>query len=104
MDLKQLEQLEDERNNFLLEIRACEALQDALEHIRRYNREKVWGKEVKVVNIHHILPNFEGITEDEVANEINRMYDQVMIISHRINQLEMEIKELAEKGIGQHGK
>ncbi|HHT19193.1 MAG: hypothetical protein QM396_05510 [Euryarchaeota archaeon] len=81
-----MEELINERNYILGEIRAYEDLQLALEQIKRFNMENFTETTLKVYDA-SANSEMEEITESVVAIKIDELTDYLLKISENINRL-----------------
>ena len=86
-----LNQLNDERSNILGELKAYEELQLGLEQISRYNRENRTNDMLKVYTTAY-EPHLEEITELSVAEKIEKLTNNLLVLSEKINILKMNSK------------
>ena len=86
-----LNQLNDERNGILGELRAYQELQSGLEQISKYNRENYTNERLKVYTTAY-EPHLEEITELSVAEKIEKLTNKLLTISEKINTLKMNSK------------
>ncbi len=81
-----LEELMNERNFILGELRAYEDLQVALEKIKRFNMENFTETTIKVYDTSND-PEVVEITESVIAIKIDELTDYLLKISEHINRL-----------------
>lgn len=81
-----LEQLMNERNYILGELKAYEDLQLALEQIKRFNMENFTETTIKVYDATNDS-EMEEITESVVAIKIDELTDYLLKVSDNINRL-----------------
>lgn len=81
-----LEQLMNERNYILGELKAYEDLQLALEQIKRFNMENFTETTIKVYDVTNDS-EMEEITESVVAIKIDELTDYLLKVSDNINRL-----------------
>ena len=81
-----IEELMNERNYILGELKAYEDLQIALEKIKRFNMENFTETTIKVYNTTND-PELEEITESVVAVKIDELTDYLLKVSENINRL-----------------
>ena len=86
-----LNQLNNERNNILGELKAYEVLQLGLEQIGKYNRENYTNDELKVYTTAY-KPHLEEITELNVAKRIEELTNNLLKVSEKINTIKMNSK------------
>ncbi len=86
-----LNQLNDERNDILGELRAYQELQSGLEQISKYNRENYTNERLKVYTTAY-EPHLEEITELSVAEKIEKLTNKLLTISEKINTMKMNSK------------
>lgn len=86
-----IDQLNNKRSNILGELKAYEELQIGLEQISRYNRENHANEELKVYTTAY-EPHLEEITELSVAEKIEKLTNNLLALSEKINALKMESK------------
>jgi hypothetical protein len=83
-----LEELVNERNYILGELKAYEDLQVAMEKIKRFNMENFTETTIKVYDTSND-PEMEEITESVVAVKIDELTDYLLRISENINRLKL---------------
>jgi len=81
-----LEQLMNERNYILGELKAYEDLQIALEQIKRFNMENFTETTIKVYDATN-ESEMEEMTESVVAIKIDELTDYLLKVSDNINRL-----------------
>lgn len=86
-----LNQLNNERNNILGQLRAYEELQLGLEQIGKYNRENQTNDKLKVYTTVY-EPHLEEITELSVAEKIEQLTNTLLKVSEKINIIKMNSK------------
>lgn len=86
-----LEQLNDEKKRIVGQLKAYEELQLGLELIKKYNRENHIKEELKVYTMAY-QPHLEEITESSVAEKIEQLTNNLLIVSEKINQIKMAAK------------
>lgn len=83
-----LDELVNERNYILGELKAYEDLQIALEKIKRFNMENFTETTIKVYDTSNDT-ELEEITESVVAVKIDELTDYLLRVSENINRLKM---------------
>lgn len=86
-----IEKLNNEKLGLIRQIKAYEELQSGLEHIQKYNRENFSKDELKVFTMVY-EPHLEEITESFVANEIEKLTNNLLKVSEKINQIKIAAK------------
>lgn len=86
-----INQLNNERNALLGELKAYEELQVGLEQISKYNRENHTNDILKVYTTAY-EPHLEEITELNVAEKIEKLTNNLLALSEKINILKMNSK------------
>ncbi len=87
----ELEQLNNKKHDIIGEIRAYEELQLGLEHIQKYNRENHSKDELKVFTMIY-EPHLEEITVTFVADKIEKLTNNLLVVSEKINHIKMSAK------------
>lgn len=87
----ELDQLNNKKLNIIEQIRAYEELQLGLEHIEKYNRENHSNDELKVFTMLY-EPHLEEITESFVADKIEQLTNNLLIVTEKINRMKMTAK------------
>ena len=86
-----IDQLNDKRNNILGELKAYYYLQLGLEQISKYNRENHTNDKLKVYTTAY-EPHLEEITELSVAEKIEKLTNNLLTLSEKINIIKMNSK------------
>ena len=86
-----LEELNHRKKDLLDQINAYEGLQSGLEYIKRYNRENYSNEKLKVYT-NAYEPHFEEITESNVADILEKLTNNLLEISNKINHKKISAK------------
>ncbi len=86
-----LETLNNKKNDILGQLRAYEELQSGLEQIEKYNRENHTNDELKVYTMAY-EPHLEEITGIIVAEKIEKLTNNLLTVSEKINHIKMMAK------------
>lgn len=86
-----LHQLNDKRNDILGELKAFEELQVGLEQISKYNRENHTNEKLIVYTTAY-EPHLEEITELSVSEKIEKLTNNLLAVSEKINTIKMNSK------------
>ena len=86
-----IDQLNSKRSSILGELKAYEELQLGLEQISKYNRENRTNDNLKVYTTAY-EPHLEEITELNVAEKIEKLTNNLLVLSEKINTLKMNSK------------
>lgn len=87
----ELDELNNEKLGIIREIKAYEELQLGLGHIQKYNRENFSKDELKVFTMLY-EPHLEEITESIVAQKIEKLTNNLLKVSEKINKIKIASK------------